>query len=183
MICVVQAGKQNIEYELLYKKVKNINMRIHADGRITVSANRYVSKKQIEDFVRAKADFIRKAKADFASRQSLPKTKYFEADELIQTVQSLCEKVYPYYAEKGVSYPKIKFRQMTSRWGSCHTQKGVLTFNLNLMYAPYECVLYVILHEFTHFLQPNHSPLFYQELEKVCPTWKMQKTILKGIKI
>ncbi len=183
MLCTVQTDAGPIAFGLLYKKVKNINMRIHADGKITVSANRFVGKKQIEDFVRSKADFIQKAKADFAQKQSKPKTKYFEADELIQTIHSLCEKVYPYYAGKGVLYPKIKFRKMVSRWGSCHTSKNILTFNTNLMYAPYECVLYVVLHEFTHFLQPNHSALFYAELEKVCPTWKIQKNILKGIKI
>lgn len=181
MICKVWAGEEIIEFELLYKRVKNINMRIHADGRITVSANRFIGRQQIEDFVRSKANFIQKAKKEFSQKRELPKMKYFDEAELKQTILNLCQKVYPYYKEKGIAFPDIKFRKMVSRWGSCHTQKGVLTFNTNLMYAPLDCVLYVVLHEFTHFLQPNHSALFYEELQKVCPEWKKHKNRLKEI--
>ena len=95
----------------------------------------------------------------------------------------MCREVYPYYEKKGVKYPQIKFRKMKSRWGSCHPTKGILTFNTNLIYAPIECVEYVVLHEFTHFLQANHSPKFYEELEQVCPDYKECRRMLKEIYI
>ena len=72
---------------------------------------------------------------------------------------------------------------MVSQWGNCRAEKGILTFNTNLVYAPYECIDYVVLHEFTHFLQQNHSAQFYRELEKVCPDWKALKTRLKEINL
>ena len=72
---------------------------------------------------------------------------------------------------------------MVSRWGSCNPTKGILTFNINLMYAPFECIEYVVLHEFTHFLQPNHSAKFYYELEKVFPNWRDCRKKLKEINI
>jgi len=50
-----------IEYELIIKKVKNINLRIHGDGRITVSANKRVPAKTIDRFLAEKSDFITKA--------------------------------------------------------------------------------------------------------------------------
>ena len=62
-------------------------------------------------------------------------------------------------------------------------EQGKITFNTNLMYAPPECIEYVVLHEFCHFLQANHSKLFYAELAKVCPDWKEMRKMLKNINI
>ena len=61
--------------------------------------------------------------------------------------------------------------------------EGILKFNTNLMYAPRECIEYVVFHEFTHFIEANHSARFYSELEKVCPEWKERRKILKNIRI
>ena len=47
-----------VSYELTRKNVKNINLRICADGCVRVSANRRVSKKYIESFIVSKADFV-----------------------------------------------------------------------------------------------------------------------------
>ena len=77
----------------------------------------------------------------------------------------------------------IKFRKMKTRWGSCHTIKGILTFNTQLIYAPVECVEYVVWHEFSHFLQANHSDKFYDELRKVYPEWRASRKKLKEINI
>ena len=89
--------------------------------------------------------------------------------------------MYPYFEEKGIKYPEIKFKKMISQWGNCRKEKGILTFNKNLIYAPFECIRYVVLHEFTHFLEPNHSDKFYKELEKVCSNYKELRKRLKNI--
>lgn len=172
-----------ITYDLQYKRVKNINLRIKADGTVYVSANRRVPISVIEGFLISKKDFILKALKKFRSCENKPVKQYFSEEEVIQLIRDLCKKVYPYFESKGVEFPQIRFRKMVSRWGSCHTVKGILTFNTNLMYAPIECVEYVVLHEFTHFLQANHSKLFYIELEKVCPRWKEYRGIMKTISL
>ena len=51
MIKTVFLNFEKLEYELEYKKVKNINLRIRSDGSIYVSANKYVSQKRIEEFI------------------------------------------------------------------------------------------------------------------------------------
>ena len=161
------------------KKVKNVNMRIKPDGTVSVSANSRVPQKLIDDFVLSKADFIfgalEKYNANYEPKQ------YFTELQLKDFILQFCKIVYPYYEKYGVKYPVIKFRKMTSRWGSCNSTKGILTFNTQLMYAPPKCVEYVVWHEFTHFLQANHSRLFYNELEKVCPDWKILRKALKEI--
>lgn len=56
----IKLGERTITYELIRKKVKNINLHVKADGRIIISANNRVSKKYIEDFLVRKADWIEK---------------------------------------------------------------------------------------------------------------------------
>lgn len=172
-----------IQYDLQYKNVKSINLRIKPDGTVHVSANKRVPQKVIEDFILSKAEFIQKALDKYENALSQPQKQHFAEDEICSVIIRLCEKVYPHFEKRGVEYPQIKFRRMVSRWGSCHPTKGILTFNTNLMYAPIEGIEYVVVHEFTHFLQANHSAKFYEELAVVCPDWKSCRKRLKEISI
>ena len=94
-------------------------------------------------------------------------------------VQSLCDAVYPKFQKYGINYPTIRFRNMVSRWGSCQPRRYVLTFNYALVEAPLSCIEYVVVHEFSHFLQPNHSRKFYQQLAMFMPDWEERKRILE----
>ena len=44
--------------------------------------------------------------------------------------------------------------------------------------APMACIEYVVVHEFTHFLQPNHSRKFYEQLSMFLPDWQERKQLL-----
>ena len=183
MIREIELNNRTVIYDLEYKRVKNINLRIKPDGSISVSAHRIISQTIIDDFLISKSDFILRAIDKCENKQAREQKQYFSEDEVKNKIIRFCEEVYPYYEEKGIQFPEIKFRKMVSRWGSCHTQKRILTFNTNLMYAPTECIEYVVYHEFTHFLQGNHSSKFYKELEKVFPKWKECRSKLKEINI
>lgn len=171
----------NITYHLERKKVKNINLRIKPDGSVHVSAHRLVPQSMIDDFVLSRAELILRAQARIEEKP--PRKQYFEANEIRDVVVEMCKKVYLYFEKKGIAFPQIRFRKMVSQWGNCRAKQGILTFNTALMYAPPACIEYVVLHEFTHFLQQNHSRAFYDELAKVCPAWKMLRKQLKGISI
>ena len=95
------------------------------------------------------------------------------------TLQSLCDAIYPKFQKYGVAYPTIRYRTMVSRWGSCQPKRCVLTFNYALVEAPISCIEYVVVHEFTHFLHPNHSKKFYQQLAMFMPDWEERKKILE----
>ena len=172
-----------INYELTRKNVKNINLRIKPDGSISVSAGAWVSQMVIDDFIISKGDFVLNALKTYKSCANEPLKQYYTEKEITVFILDICKKVYPYYEKMGIAFPEIKFRKMVSRWGSCHSAKKILTFNTYLMYAPPECIEYVVLHEFTHFLQANHSAQFYKELSKVCPDWKCYRKKLKEINI
>ncbi len=182
MIRKIEYSDRVITYELQYKKVKNINLRIHPDKTVSVSANRRVPTRIIDEFVISKAGFIISAINRY-DEKSASRKRYFEDNELVEFVKEFCKKIYPYYEKKGISFPEIRFRKMVSRWGSCNPKKSVVTFNRCLAYAQKECVEYVVYHEFTHFLRADHSKFFYAELEKVCPDWREKRKMLKTVHI
>lgn len=220
----IDLNGRTIEYELTRKRVKNINLRVRADG-IHVSASRLVPLGIIESFLHRNAAYILKALDAAESReQTAPKALSFAdgstvpylgaslplsvrpgtknraeltdgailltvkdpgdgelrrktmekwlRERCIGELTELCRAVYPYFARRGVAYPELRFRRMSSRWGSCQPARGILTFNTALISVPRECMEYVVVHEFAHFLQPNHSALFYAEVEKLVPDWK-----------
>ena len=58
---VIILGDRTIKYDLEYKKVKNINLRIKSDCSVCVSANKRVPQKVIDEFIISKVDFILRA--------------------------------------------------------------------------------------------------------------------------
>lgn len=99
-----------------------------------------------------------------------------------KAVRNLCRAVYPVFAAHEVQFPEIRFRAMIAQWGNCRPRRGVLTFNTRLLAAPVRCMEYVVIHEFTHFLYPNHSKQFYQFIEAELPDWRqLQDTLQKTV--
>lgn len=60
---------REIKYELTRKRVKNVNMRIKADGTVHVSANTRVSVKRIEEILTERADYILNAAQRLQERE------------------------------------------------------------------------------------------------------------------
>lgn len=80
--------------------------------------------------------------------------------------------IHPEFVQYGLALPTLKIRDMKSRWGSCLVHKGTITLNRRLIEKPVECIRYVAVHEYCHFIHPNHSGAFYALLEKHLPNWK-----------
>lgn len=77
MTKTINLNGKTIQYELTYKKVKNINLRIKPDGTVFVSASRRVAQNIIDDFLLSKADFIRNALKKYQSREKQAPYKVF----------------------------------------------------------------------------------------------------------
>ena len=76
-------------------------------------------------------------------------------------------------------YPEIRYREMTSRWGSCMPKKAQITLNTRLIHYPKECLDYVLLHEYMHFIEPNHSKSFHALCAYYMPDYKEVEKLLK----
>ena len=92
--------------------------------------------------------------------------------------ERLLEKVERYSKLIGVSSKGLRLGSFKSKWGSCDS-RSKLAFNWNLIKAPHAVIDYVVIHELCHIIQPNHSKLFWQEVEKYDPAYKEHRAWLK----
>ena len=76
-------------------------------------------------------------------------------------------------------YGKISVREVSSRWGSC-SQKGSLSFNWRLIFAPPKILNYVLVHEICHLKEMNHSTRFWDLVRNIDPNYKTSILWLKN---
>ena len=123
--------------------------------------------------------FLRvKDTSDFKRKERVMK-KWISAKQ-VEVFLEICKEIYPLFQPYGVKYPLVKIRTMKSRWGSCQPQKRIITLNARMIAAPREAIEYVVLHEFVHFIHPNHSKDFYRLVEELMPDWKERRALLQG---
>lgn len=87
-----------------------------------------------------------------------------------QMVVSFCEEISA-TATSPVVCKQLKFRSMTSRWGTC-SSKGVITINTKLKNLPKEVIEFVVFHECLHLMHMNHGVNFRKRLQKKFPDKK-----------
>lgn len=78
----------------------------------------------------------------------------------------------------GVNPQRITIKDQKTRWGSC-SSKGNITYNWRVVMAPPAVLDYLVVHELSHMLVPNHSPKFWQLVETVLPGYKNYRKWLK----
>ncbi len=81
--------------------------------------------------------------------------------------------------EESIPSPNLKIRKMTSRWGVCNTKNHNVTLNYYLYKYDIECLDYVIVHELSHFIHPNHSKSFWKQVSKYYPNYKEIRKLLR----
>ena len=77
----------------------------------------------------------------------------------------------------GIKVPLIKMRDQKTKWGACTAQS--ITLNLRLCMAPTGIIEYVIVHELSHRIHPNHSQYFWNTVEQIMPDYRDRKDALK----
>lgn len=115
---------------------------------------------------------------DFSRRERLI-NRFWDA-QCQAVFPEILRECYSLFQDLGVPYPTLRIRSMKSRWGSCLPGKGVITLSKQLLAAPRECIRYVVVHEYCHFLHPNHGKGFYALLADRMPDWKERKIQLNG---
>lgn len=77
-------------------------------------------------------------------------------------------------SQLGVKYNKINILDIKYRWGSC-TPKDNIHFNWRLIKAPITVIEYIIVHELTHLLEPNHTQEFWNRVAAKLPDYEKAK--------
>lgn len=171
----------DISYTLTRKQVKNINLRVRRDGSVAVSAPLRASPKQIALFLAQKHAWILNAQArarEIAAAEAAPcrVTK----EQALALFTRVSEEIFPLFT--GVLHgqrPMIKVRLMKTRWGVCVPAKRQITLNQRLAEKPRAAVEYVVMHEYAHFIAPDHGPQFYAVLQRLMPDYAVRRAALK----
>lgn len=77
----------------------------------------------------------------------------------------------------------IKISYYKSKFGSYHKKKKEITLNLILAKANIKYLYYVIMHEYAHTKEFNHSKNFYKVLKKLMPDYEYYDKSLKDLSI
>ena len=170
-----------IEYYLTRKRVKNINLRVRPDGIPAVSAAARVPLGRIEAFVDARRGWIESTRlAQTRHVEKLAAQPLPDKAVALAAFTAMSDEVYPAFAAVlGGKKPVIRVRDMSSRWGVCQTRKKQITFALRLYNEPPAAQIYVVVHEYCHFLVPNHSAAFWCEVARFLPDWKARRALLR----
>jgi len=73
-----------------------------------------------------------------------------------------------------IKFNNLRITSATERWGSCNSQ-GNVNFSWRLIMANPSAIDYVIIHEFCHLFEFNHSPKFWELVSKIMPEYKVHK--------
>ena len=104
--------------------------------------------------------------------------------ELDRMLLSLAREYFNKYRRVLLDYgyidePIINARIMTSKWGVCYTRNNRINISSYLIHYPYICLEYIMIHEMTHFIVPNHSKRFYEIIANNMPDYNSANDLLR----
>lgn len=222
-----------IPCEIVYKDVKNINIRVKPSGNVTISRNALVDNKTIELLLIKKARWlittIENYKAKHINFGNI-NHKFVDGEEFLllgktlrvkninsekfsvdfdnnylyiyreKTDQGIKSKFHSWYRKTvikefnnqvdlvfekfkkyNINRPTVIYKNMRTQWGSCNTDKGIITLNSQLIKVDKFLTEYVIYHELTHLLYKRHDHNFYSFLTSLIPDWKQRENMLNKI--
>lgn len=169
-----------VRYEFKRKRVKNINLRVRADGSIAVSAPLGAPLAQVDAFVAGRARWIEAARVRALARgEEEQRPCSVSREDALALFTQVSDAVFPLFAQVlNGQRPVLKVRQMKTRWGVCVPAKRQITFSLRLAEKPRAAVEYVVLHEYAHFVRADHSPAFWAVVARYMPDYKARRRLL-----
>lgn len=174
----------DITYQWIRSRRKTIAIQIDREGQVIVRTPYGITKRQVEEFLDEKKDWI------LQTRQQVKKRKTEQipiSEEVRREGIERAKRIFPertaYFAKRmGVDYGRITIREQKTRWGSC-SSKGNLNFNWKLVLLDPELLDYVVVHELAHRREMNHSVAFWKVVEAELPDYRERRRRLKECRI
>ena len=169
----IQYGSHKIPVEVIRKRIRRINIRIHSDGLVTLSVPKWrVTLKEAESFLKSKWQWVEKTRGEMLSRPPVARSPVTdrECKALMGTLKELNDEWSARLGETNVTW---KIRRMKTLWGSCHFRKHHIVYSMELAHVPKPMIEYVVVHELTHLKVHNHGPQFYALMDERLPNWKL----------
>jgi len=149
------------------RKAKRMNISVRPFRGIRVAVPPGESFRQAEQLVRLKRNWIKKHLA----RMGEVETRMREAAETMASIDKeqakkiLIRRVFELAEQHNFAFNRVAIRNQKTRWGSCSSRNNI-SLNIQLIRLPRVLSDYVILHELVHTKIKNHSPAFWDELDK-----------------
>jgi len=196
-------NNQTIQYKIVFKTIKHVYFR-KKDDYFLISANRRMNKKQVlsilDGHFHKLVSFQTKKRRQTTEKFQLWGTKLSE-DEFFDGLENTQKNYEKILIDKTVSQIKIfesqlindlsklnltlkptKVKLLKSKFGSCQIVKKEITINAFLAKLDPIYLYYVLLHEYCHLIEANHSSAFYKLLDVLMETHKVvQKDLRKYV--
>lgn len=188
-----QKNNYTFYYQLIYKPIKNIYFRFK-DDILMISLPKNFKSKNIESIIDRNVNKIVKLKSrskrietlDFQlwgnPIEKMDRESYRKLliSETYKKIDDLKPKLVMDLKKVGLELKPTQVKLLKSKFGSCHTQKKIITINAFLAKLDPIYLYYVLLHEYAHLIVANHSKDFYHVLDKMMMNHKMiQKQLRK----
>ncbi len=178
---VICEAEENIPVEIVYTRRKSLGLQIKSDGRVYARVPERTSDEVIRYFIEKHTAWILRKRSRLVNvpQASVTRLPEVTSEAGKRQIRRLVTQRVAYYAGMmGVAYGRISMRNQRTRWGSCSSD-GNLNFNCRLLFVPPELVDYVVVHELAHRRHMNHSPEFWQEVERYLPDYRERREKLR----
>lgn len=140
--------------------------------RLSIEENQDVPLKVSGGFFKIDKKYMKKADEVFKSFYRK------KAEQKIKERLKLIQEKFPRHPAT------IKILDLQNRWASWTPDNG-LSFHWKCIMAPVSVIDYIVIHEMVHLTFPNHSPEFWNELDKKMPDFREHENWLKrnGVKM
>ncbi|MCX8035135.1 MAG: M48 family metallopeptidase [Candidatus Dojkabacteria bacterium] len=107
-----------------------------------------------------------------------------DTSNLSKLIKKLAKKVLINFVENiskeiDISFNKLYIKDNVSNWGSCSSKKNI-NLNYKIIFLPKDPAKYIVVHELCHIVHMNHSPNFWNLVEKFMPNYKLIRKTLRN---
>ena len=171
-----------------HKRTSRMSVSVGSRLEVHVTAPLSVSESEILKFIDENRQWINDAlqriskvkRTKQAFYDQLPTATIAERNEAIRRTSEIVLPLVEKYSQiMGLKPSSVEFNFNKSRWGVCHAKTKVIAFSVYLCLLPDWCIEHVVVHELAHLKVPNHSPKFYEIMDKYFPRWKQARAATK----
>lgn len=174
-----QLNFKDLTINFAKSRCRTMHITIKQDGNIFYVVPYGVKEDEAIKFLDERYDWIKKSLVKMKEKASdddgnniLLDTKRLNKEEKKALLIKIGEYVEKYENLLKVSVNKYSLRLMRTMWGSCSFKTRNIRFNEKLYYKNDRFIEYIVLHELTHIIVPNHSKRFYNIIKKYMPDYK-----------
>lgn len=158
----IRINNLNVAYRVERRNIKHPRIELKTGGLVLIMPHRKMDEKGIiykhREWIHRKLGEIKIIKHNAAARRPV-----------IRSVAEFRRLVFLYTKKNekrlGVKAKVVRFKTMTSKWGSC-SSKGSININNTMSKLPARLIDYIVCHELNHFNHRRHDREFFGDIKK-----------------